>query len=75
MPSPIAIAAVVVALVYLALRAQIHCTQDVDEPPAILTFIPFFSPVLGALRQGQKFWVHLLYGLTCHVRDTFQGLL
>jgi hypothetical protein len=75
MPSTIAIAAVVVALVYLALRAQIRCTQDVDEPPAILTSIPFFSPVLGALREGQKFWIHMLYGPTCRVRDTFQGLL
>jgi hypothetical protein len=61
MSSTFSTAAVVVALVYLTLRAQIHFTQDADEPPAILTSIPFFSSVLRALRHRQNFWMHLLY--------------
>ena len=60
MPSPIAITVVVLALVYLALRARIHFTQHADEPPVILTGIPFLSPILGILRRRYKLYLDLL---------------
>ncbi len=60
MPSPVAIAVVVLALVYAILRARIHFTQHIDDPPAILTGIPFMSPILGILRRRYKIYLHLL---------------
>ncbi len=60
MPSPVAITVVVLALVYVILRARIHFTQHVDEPPAILTGIPFLSPILSILRHRYKIYLNLV---------------
>jgi hypothetical protein len=61
MSSVVAGIAVILSLLYLALRARIHFTQSADEPPAVLTTLPFWSPIIGVLRRRHKLYVDLLY--------------
>lgn len=55
MPSALAIALGGFAAAYLFLRLILYLTQDAREPPAILTTVPFFGPLLGMFREKSKF--------------------
>lgn len=46
---------------YLFLRFLLHVTQDAREPPTILTGIPFFSPVIGMIREKSRFYLRLRF--------------
>lgn len=46
---------------YLFLRFLLHVTQDAREPPAIVTGIPFLSPMLGMIREKSRFYLRLRF--------------
>lgn len=47
------------AVCYLFLRLILYLTQDVREPPAILTSVPFFGPLVGMFREKSNFHLRL----------------
>ncbi|KAL2151436.1 hypothetical protein VTH82DRAFT_6534 [Thermothelomyces myriococcoides] len=47
------------AATYVFLRVLLNLTQDVREPPAILTDIPFVQPLIGMIREKASFYVRL----------------
>ena len=49
----------VIASTYLFLRLLLRLTQDAKEPPAILTALPFVSPLLGMVREKSRFHIRL----------------
>ncbi|KAL2115490.1 hypothetical protein VTJ04DRAFT_9745 [Mycothermus thermophilus] len=61
MPSPLAIAAIILAVVYAGIRGLLHLTQHPEEPPAVLFTIPFLSPILGLLKRRYKLWLDILH--------------
>lgn len=44
---------------YLFLRLILYLTQDAREPPAILTSVPFFGPLVGMIREKSSFHLRL----------------
>lgn len=48
-----------VTAAYLFLRLILYLTQDAREPPAILTGVPFFGPLVGMIREKSDFHVRL----------------
>ncbi|KAH7329689.1 cytochrome P450 [Stachybotrys elegans] len=42
-------------IVYVSLRLLLYVTQDPKEPPAILTSLPFVSPIIGMIRDKDRF--------------------
>ncbi|KAI1087193.1 cytochrome P450 [Rostrohypoxylon terebratum] len=52
------------ATTYLFLRFLLYLTQDAKEPPAIVTGIPFFGPLIGMARQKSGYYNQL--------RDTYK---
>ncbi|KAI1746708.1 cytochrome P450 [Xylaria castorea] len=65
MPSLFAISVGILAATYFFLRLLLNATQDAQEPPAILTSIPFFSPLVQMLKQKTQLHLRLStqYGL------------
>lgn len=55
---------------YFFLRFLLHLTQDAKEPPAIVTGIPFVSPLIGMAREKSGFYTRLRYVKSLLVRDT-----
>ncbi|KUI64580.1 25-hydroxycholesterol 7-alpha-hydroxylase [Cytospora mali] len=53
------------AATYFFLLCLLHLTQDAREPPAIVTGIPFFGPIVGLVREKSQFYLRLrdTYGL------------
>ena len=49
------------AATYVFLRVVLRLTQDAREPPAILTGLPFISPVIRMGREKQKFYTRLRF--------------
>ena len=49
------------AATYLFLRFLLEFTQDAKEPPAILTGIPFLSPLISMIREKSNFHTHLRF--------------
>ncbi|KAI1395821.1 cytochrome P450 [Hypoxylon fuscum] len=47
------------AATYLFLRFLLYLTQDAKEPPAIVTGIPFFGPLIGMARQKSGYYNQL----------------
>ncbi|KAK4247613.1 cytochrome P450 [Corynascus novoguineensis] len=47
------------AATYVFLRILLNLTQDAREPPAILTNIPFIQPLIGMVREKERFYVRL----------------
>lgn len=45
--------------VYLFLRLILYLTQDEEEPPAILTSVPFFGPLVGMIQEKSNFHLRL----------------
>lgn len=41
---------------YVLLRMLLNLTQDVKEPPAIGSTIPFISPAIDLWRKGSNYW-------------------
>ncbi|KUI67723.1 Cholesterol 7-alpha-monooxygenase [Cytospora mali] len=41
---------------YVLLRTLLNLTQDVKEPPAIGSAIPFISPAIDLWRKGSNYW-------------------
>ncbi|KAJ0109492.1 cytochrome p450 oxidoreductase [Diaporthe amygdali] len=64
MPSAEAMALAGVTAIYLFLRFMLYLTQDAREPPAILTSVPFFEPIVGMFREKSHFHLRL--------RDTYR---
>ncbi|RYP63194.1 hypothetical protein DL770_009443 [Monosporascus sp. CRB-9-2] len=56
MSSSFATALGAVAGIYIFLRALLHFTQDVKEPPSIANAIPFISPIIGMSAKKAKFY-------------------
>lgn len=46
---------------YLFLRFLLNFTQDAKEPPAILTGVPFFQPLVGMIREKSRFYIRLRF--------------
>lgn len=46
---------------YIFLRTLLHLTQDTREPPAIVTDIPFFGPLVGMAREKSRFYLRLRF--------------
>ena len=67
MAATIAIVVGTLAATYVFLRILLHVTQDAREPPAILTEIPFVSPIIGMLRDKTRLHNILKYDPSCHV--------
>jgi hypothetical protein len=44
---------------YLLLRLLLHLTQDATEPPAILTELPFASPLIAMIREKSRLHIRL----------------
>lgn len=42
------------------LSAMLSATQDANEPPAILTGIPFIQPLAGMIREKSRFYIPAL---------------
>lgn len=62
MTSTVAIVAgAIAAFAYLFLRLLITWTQDVREPPAIETGLPFIGPLVGMIREKSRLHVRLRY--------------
>lgn len=57
----IAVVGCVVGTVYVVLRLLLKVTQHANEPPAILTGIPFVSPLPGMLREKSNFYLRLRF--------------
>lgn len=55
MPSVAAVALGGFTAIYVFLRLILYFTQDAREPPAILTSVPFFGPLLGMLTEKSDF--------------------
>ncbi|KAI1849101.1 hypothetical protein JX266_005062 [Neoarthrinium moseri] len=49
----------VIATTYMFLRLLLRLTQDAREPPAIVTGLPFLSPIIGMIREKSRFHVRL----------------
>ena len=49
------------AVTYLFFRALLLFTQDAREPPAILTALPFVSPVVAMIRWKSRLHSHLRF--------------
>lgn len=49
------------AATYVFLRILLNLTQDAREPPAILTNIPFIQPLIGMIREKERFYVRLRF--------------
>jgi hypothetical protein len=49
----------VAASTYLFLRLLLRLTQDATEPSAILTGLPFASPLIGMIREKSRFHIRL----------------
>jgi hypothetical protein len=64
MLSTVTLAVGVAASTYLFLRLLLRLTQDAREPPAILTGLPFVSPLIGMIREKSRFHIRL--------RDTYR---
>jgi hypothetical protein len=47
------------AATYFFLRFLLNLTQDAREPPAILTGIPFIQPLVGMIREKERFYIRL----------------
>ncbi|KAI1180212.1 cytochrome P450 [Nemania sp. FL0916] len=47
------------AVSYLFLRFLLYVTQDAREPPNIVDWLPFFSPLIGMIREKSKFFLKL----------------
>ena len=52
------------AATYIFLWLLLRLTQDAREPPAILTGLPFISPVIRMGRERQKFYARLRFVAT-----------
>lgn len=50
-----------IAATYLFLRFLLRLTQDRNEPPAILTGLPFISPLIGMATEKTGFHTRLRY--------------
>lgn len=61
MPSVAVIAVGGFIAIYVVLRLILHLTQDAREPPAILTSVPFFGPLVGTFREKSNFHLRLRY--------------
>lgn len=61
MPSVAAIAVGGFTAIHLFLRLILHLTQDAREPPAILTGVPFFGPLVGMFREKSNFHLRLRF--------------
>lgn len=48
-------------VLYIFLRGLLFFTQDAREPPAILTEIPFFGPLVGMVREKSGFHLRLRF--------------
>lgn len=68
----VAIAAgAIAALAYLFLRLLITWTQDVREPPAIETGLPFIGSLIDMIREKSRLHVRLRYAPPQHPRPGF----
>lgn len=47
------------AATYVFLRLLLYWTQDANEPPAIVTGIPFLGPLIGMARQKSGYYNQL----------------
>ncbi|KAI0444733.1 cytochrome P450 [Xylaria telfairii] len=47
------------AATYLFLHFLLYLTQDVREPPSIANGVPFFSPLIGMIREKSNFYLRL----------------
>ncbi|KAI1108697.1 cytochrome P450 [Nemania sp. NC0429] len=47
------------AATYLFLRFLLYLTQDAREPPSIVNWMPFFSPLVGMIGEKSKFYLRL----------------
>lgn len=61
MPSVAATAIGGFTAIYLFFRLILYLTQDAREPPAILTGVPFFGPLVGMIREKSNFHLRLRY--------------
>jgi hypothetical protein len=61
MPSILVLSAAGAATVYLVLRALLHVLHDEREPPAVETAIPFITPLIGMMREKNKYHIRLRY--------------
>uniref|UniRef100_A0A8H7K6D5 Cytochrome P450 n=1 Tax=Bionectria ochroleuca TaxID=29856 RepID=A0A8H7K6D5_BIOOC len=52
---------IAVAGVYLLLTVLMHLTQHAEEPPIILSSIPFFSPIICVFRERYKLYLRLFH--------------
>jgi len=59
MTSTITLVISIVTGAYAFFAALLRFTQDAKEPPAIETWIPFLSPLLGLILGMQKFTIRL----------------
>lgn len=48
-----------IAATYIFLLALLRFTQDSKEPQAVLTTVPFVSPILGMVRWSKDFYSHM----------------
>jgi len=58
----------VVAAAYALLRALLNSSQSPQEPPPVLTTIPFLGPIIDMVRWGAEFYVKLKFvgSPVCH---------
>jgi hypothetical protein len=60
----------VIGSTYLFLQLLFRFSQDAKEPPAILTAIPFVSPLIGMIRENSRLHVRLRFVMHVHHRPT-----
>ncbi|XDG02460.1 hypothetical protein ABKA04_002075 [Annulohypoxylon sp. FPYF3050] len=56
MPSALALAATVIAVIYFFLRALVYLKHDSREPKPIVGAIPYLSPLFGMVVEQDKFY-------------------
>jgi hypothetical protein len=49
------------AATYVFFWALLQFTQDANEPPLVLTAVPFLSPIVGIVRRSMDFYVYMRY--------------
>lgn len=47
------------AVIYLSLLAVIRLTHDRKEPPLMIDWIPFFSPIIGVIIKRWRYFLSL----------------